>query len=325
MFIGIDVSKTKLDCVWIRDLATLKIKSKVLPNTPQGHRDLVAWALQQGGEPVEQLHFVMEATGVYHEALAYALHDAGARVFVLNPARVRDFARSLGSHSKNDSKDAVILARYGMTQTPALWQPEPLEVRELKALISRLEALKDDIAREDNRMEKALVSVPSKVVQDSIQTVRSELEKERKRLESMIDDHIDRHPGLKQDRALLESIPGVGPTISQNMVALMRSRHFEKASQCAAFLGLNPIERQSGTSVYSPPRLSKQGNGRIRAKLYMAAVVAIRHNPIIRDQYLRLVARGKAKKAALGAAMRKLVHQCYGVLKHQVPYQPQAT
>lgn len=324
MFIGIDVSKLKLDCVWIRDLTSLKIKSKVLPNTAQGHQELLAWALHNSKEPLEQLHFVMEATGVYHEALAYALHDAGARVSVLNPARVRDFAKSLGSHSKNDNKDAVILARYGTTQTPALWQPEPKEVRELKALISRLEALKEDIAREDNRMEKAMVSAPSKVVQDSIQTVRSQLEQERKRLESMIDDHIDRHPGLKKDRALLESIPGVGPTVSQNMVAIIRSRRFEKASQCAAFLGLNPVERRSGTSVYSPPRMSKQGNGRVRAKLYMAAVVAIRHNPTIREQYLRLVARGKAKKSALGAAMRKLVHMCYGILKHQVPYQPQA-
>lgn len=324
MIIGIDVSKSKLDCVWIRNLAPLKIKSKALPNTAQGHKALLAWAMQQGGVAVDQLHFVMEATGIYHEALAYALHAAGARVSVLNPARVRDFAKSVGIQSKNDTKDAMVVARYGMTQAPALWQPEPPEIRELKALISRLEALKQDIAREDNRLEKATVSAVSTVVLESIRTVRNQLDQERKRVESMIEDHIDKHPGLKQDRALLESIPGVGPVVAQCMVAVLRSRPFEHASQCAAFLGLVPREHQSGTSVYSPPRLSKQGDGRVRAKLYMAAVVAIRYNPTIREQYRRLVGRGKAKKAALGAAMRKLVHLCYGILKHQAPYQSQA-
>ncbi|MCB1731662.1 MAG: IS110 family transposase, partial [Halieaceae bacterium] len=93
--------------------------------------------------------------------------------------------------------------------------------------------------------------------------------------------------------------------------------------QCAAFLGLVPIEKQSGTSVYSPARLSKQGSGRIRAKLYMAAIVSTRWNPDIREQYQRLLRNGKCRMAALGAAMRKLVQICFGVLKHQVPYEPQ--
>lgn len=323
--IGIDVSKSKLDCLWIRELSKLKVKSKVQPNTPQGHQALLVWATHQTGEPVAELHFVMEATGIYHEALAYALHEAGAQVSVVNPARIRDYAKSLGAQSKNDRKDSVVIARYGMTQAPALWEPEPVEVRALKALIARYEAVKRDMGREANRLEKAQVNQSSEDVLTSIEHVREELDKERQRLEALIDDHIDNHPGLKEDRALLESIPGVGPTVSQEMVAVLRSRRFQKASQCAAFLGLIPVERESGTSVYSPPRLSKCGDGRVRAKLYMAAVVAIRHNRDIRAHYQRLVRRGKAKMAALGAAMRKLVHICYGVLKHQVPYQPQAT
>ncbi|MBN7799208.1 IS110 family transposase [Parahaliea mediterranea] len=322
--IGIDVSKSKLDCLWIRDLSKLKVKSKVQPNTPKGHRALLDWAIQLTGEPVAGLHFVMEATGVYHEALAYALYDAGAQVSVVNPTRIRDFAKSLGAHSKNDRKDSVVIARYGMTQSPILWEPEPKEVRELKALLARYEAVKQDIEREWNRLEKAQVSQSSAQVRTSIEHVREQLDRERKRLESLIDDHIDNHPGLKQDRALLESIPGVGPTVSQQMVAVLRSRRFEKASQCAAFLGLIPIERESGTSVKKPPRLSKFGDGRIRAKLYMAAMVATRHNTVIQAQYRRLVRRGKSRMAAIGAAMRKLVHLCYGVLKHQTPYQPQA-
>lgn len=321
--IGIDVSKAKLDCLWIRDLAAMKVKSKVQNNTLHGHKALLDWATKQTGSPVKELHFVMEATGVYHEALAYALHEAGAQVSVINPARIRDYAKSLGNLSKNDRKDSVVLARYGMTQSPALWNPEAKEIRELKALIARLEAVKEDIERERNRLEKALANNVSHEVQTSIKTVQGQLEAERHRLESLIDDHMDNHPGLKQDRELLESIPGVGPVVARQMVAVLRSRSFDKASQCAAFLGLVPVERQSGTSVYSPPRLSKQGCGRVRAKLYMAAIVSTRYNPDIRLQYKRLLRNGKTRMAALGAAMRKLVQICFGVLKHQVPYEPQ--
>lgn len=322
--IGIDVSKAKLDCLWIRDLAGMKVKSKIQANTPAGHQALLDWAVKQTGEAVSELHFVMEATGVYHETLAYALHDAGTRVSVVNPARIRDYAKSLGSQTKTDKKDSIIIARYGLTQSPRLWLPERDEIRQLKALIARCDAIKQDIQREQNRMEKARVSAVSIEVRTSIETVHAQLEAERKRLETLIDDHIDNHPGLKQDRALLESIPGVGPVISQQMVAVIRSRSFYRGRECAAFLGLVPKEHESGSSVRGRPRLTKQGDGRIRAKLYMAAVVATRHNPDIRRQYIRLLKRGKSKMSAIGAAMRKLVHICFGVLKHQTPYRPQA-
>jgi len=323
MIIGIDVSKAKLDCLWIRDLSAMKVKSKVQPNTSRGHQALLDWAMKQTGEAVGDLHFVMEATGVYHEALAYALHDAGAQVSVVNPAQIHDYAKSLGAPSKNDKKDSVAIARYGMTQSPSLWEPEPAEIRQLKALIARHDAVKADVQREDNRLEKAVASGVSSEVHRSIETVRDQLEEERRRLESLIDDHIDKHPGLKNDRILLETIPGVGKVIARQMVAVLRSRRFEKASECAAFLGLIPVERQSGTTVYSPPRLSKRGDGRVRGKLYMAAVVATKYNADIREQYRRLLKRGKTKMSAIGAAMRKLVQICFGVLKHQVPYRPQ--
>jgi len=321
--IGIDVSKAKLDTLWIRDLEAMKVKSKAQPNTPKGHQALVDWAIMQTGDDIGELHFVMEATGVYHESLAYMLHEAGARVSVINPARIKEYGKSLGVQSKNDKKDSVVIARFGMTQSPALWEPEPLEIRQLKALIARCDAVKQDIQREVNRLEKAVVSDASADVRESIETVHAQLEAEKERLESLIDDHLDNHPDLKNDRELLESIPGVGPVMARQMVAVIRSRSFVRASQCAAFLGLVPIENQSGTSVYSPPRLSKRGDARVRGKLYMAAIVATRHNPDIRHQYERLLKNGKAKMSAIGAAMRKLVQICFGVLKHQRPYQPQ--
>lgn len=323
--IGIDVSKAKLDCLWLRDPVSLKIKSKVFPNTPAGYQTLLAWLEKQTGEAATQCHCVMEATGIYHEGLAYALHEAGVRISVINPAQLREYAKSLGTRTKTDKKDSLVIARYGATQQPRPWQPEPAEVRQLKALLARYEAVKQDIQRELNRLEKARITQASTEVLTSIETVHQQLDAERTRLEALIDEHIDQYPDLKQDRELLESIPGVGPVISQQMVALLRSRSFTAASQCAAFLGLVPVQHESGSSVRGRPRLSKAGNAQLRAKLYMAAVVATRHNPDIRTQYERLLRHGKSKMSALGAAMRKLVQICFGVLKHQKPYLPQVT
>jgi transposase len=130
------------------------------------------------------------------------------------------------------------------------------------------------------------------------------------------------HPTwLKEDLQLLTSIPAVGPQVGSNMLSVLRSHHFDSAEQLAAYLGLVPIERQSGSSVHGRARLSKAGPARVRAVLYMAAVVATRHNPHIKALYARLLAKGKAKMAALGAAMRKLVHLCFGVIKTRKPYQ----
>jgi len=322
--VGIDVSKAKLDCAWIKDTLSGKVKNKCFLNTPKEYRSLVEWAMKHSKVSIDSIHFVMEATGIYHEAVAYALYQAGAKVSVVNPARIRDYAKSLGIRNKTDKKDSVVITRYGLTQNPRLWQPEPEEIRVLKALISRLEALEKDIQREKNRLEKAQISLASGDVIISIQTVLGQLEKEKKRLEELINRHIDTHSQLKQDRELLESIPGVGPVVSRLMISVIRSRDFKSAPQCAAFVGLVPVTYESGSSVKGRPRLSKAGNASIRAKLYMAAVVSIQHNPDIKHQYERLLKKGKAKMSALCAAMRKLVQICFGVIKHQQPYQPQA-
>jgi transposase len=322
--IGIDVSKKKLDCLWLKDGVNGKAKSRVFPNNTAGHFALLDWAQKQTNETVEAIHFLMEATGIYHETLAYQLYQAGAKVYVINPARVHSYAKSLGQRTKTDKKDSMVLARYGSTQSLELWHPEPDEVRTLKALISRIDAVDQDIQREKNRLEKAEIVHVSQAVLTSIHNVLSPLKQEKARLETLIDQHIDQHPILKRDRRLLESIPGVGPVISRIMLSVIRSRTFTSASQCAAYLGLNPIQYESGSSVRRKARLSKAGNAKVRAKLYMAAVVSIQHNPDIKQQYERLTQKGKAKMSALGAAMRKLVHICFGVLKHQTTYQVQA-
>jgi len=320
--IGIDVAKDKIDCLWLRDPVNLKVKTKVFANTAKGFKSLKLWIEKNVSTEFEHIFVSLEATGVYHEALSYALFDMGLQVSVVNPAFIRDFAKGLGVRGKTDKKDSMVLARYSNMVRPSLWSPEPKEIRTLKAMISRLTGLEKDLQRESNRLEKAEISKASIIVIDSIKSMISHLELEVKRIEKMIDDHIDKNPTLKKDRAILQSIPGVGDVLSREMLSVLHSRKFVRASQAAAFVGVVPKLWESG-KMKGRTALCKNGPGRLRAKLYMAAVAAIQHNPDIKIQYKRLLQAGKTKMQALGAAMRKLVQICFGVLKHQCEYRPQ--
>ena len=295
-------------------------KTKVVNNTKPGIIDLLAWAAKQNISP-EELHVIMEATGIYHEQAAMALSDAGVMVSIVNPAQAKDFGRSLAVRTKTDGVDSFVLARYGALLKPAVWTPPAPEARMLQALLARREAIAQDLQRERNRQEKADATDTPELILKSLEDSIEFLVKQFAQLQQDIDDHINKHPSLEKDMNLLQSIPGVGPQVGGNMLSVLSSHHFESAEQLAAYLGLVPVEKQSGSSVHGRAKLSKAGSARMRAVLYMAAVVAKRCNPHVKAVYDRLLARGKTKMSALGAAMRKLVHLCFGVIKTQQPYQ----
>lgn len=318
-YLGMDVAKTKLDCCLLLDEAAGRRKTKVVNNTKSGIVDLLAWIAKQNVSP-EELHIVMEATGVYHEQAAQALADASIAVSSINPAQIKDFGRGLAVRTKTDGVDSFVLARYGALLKPAAWQPPPPEARMLQALLARREAIAQDLQRERNRQEKADATDTPERIRQSLADSIEFLAKQLADLQQEIDRHIDQHPNLKDDMALLQSIPAVGPQVGGNLLSVMHSHNFGSAEQLAAYLGLVPVERQSGSSVLGRAKLSKAGPARIRAVLYMAAVVATRYNPHVKTVYDRLLARGKSKMSALGAAMRKLVHLCFGVLKTRQPY-----
>lgn len=322
--LGIDVSKAKLDCVLICSSRPDKELQKRVANSEEGFSKLIDWCTQKAKCDPSQIHAVMEATGPYHEVAALALFRAGCQVSVVNPAKIKHYAQGIGRKTKTDKQDASAIAQYGLKEKPRLWQPDPQEYQLLRALLYRLEAIDSDTQREKNRLEKAMAAQGPSAVSDSFERSIGFLKEEKARLEKQIKEHIDSHPHLKKDRELLESIPGIGPTLSSWMSLLLRNgKRFDAAPQAAAFVGLNPTEHESGTTVYRKPHLSKVGPAIYRAKLYLPAVVAIKYNPDVRDIYQRLLAKGKTKMAALGAAMRKLVHICFGVIKNQSAYQPQ--
>jgi transposase len=322
-FIGLDVGKEKLHAAWLRDAAKLMTRPKAVGNTADGYAQLLAWAERQTGQAAGELCFVLEATSVYHDAVALYLHQAGCRVCVLNPLHVKRYSESCGIKTKNDQHDARLLARFGHERQPLAWQPPALPVRHLTVLLKRLEALEKDQQRERNRLEKYEIEDVPAAVLASVRGMITTLEQEITVLQQRIEEHIDGHPELKKERQLLETVPGIGPKLSAWFLALFGTKDFRSGKQAAAFIGLFPTERQSGTSVRGHPALAKNGDGRWRARLYWPTMSATRFNPDIRVFYQRLLARGKCGKSALCAAMRKLVHMAFGILKHGLPYAPQ--
>lgn len=317
-YLGVDVAKAKLDCILL-DCTSGKRKSKVFPNTGAGYMQVLEWLKKQGAP---NPHVIMEPTGVYHEPAALALTDAGLTLSLVNPAQLRQFAQGLGVKTKTDKADSTVLARFGQTQQPEPWQPPSRSARTLKALLARRDTVADDLQRERNRQEAAdFTQTPAEVKTSITQTITF-LEAELKRFEKMINDHIDSDPELRNKKELLETIPGVGERVSTNMTALFAARTFERAEQVAAYLGLVPVQWESGSSVQGRPRLSKAGPAHLRKLLYMPAVKARQCNPHIKALGERLLAKGKSKMAVIGACMRKLAHLCFGVLHTGKPYEP---
>lgn len=167
IYLGIDVSKAKLDCSLLLDAASTKRKSKSVANSKAGITDLLEWTGKQGVQPVDP-HAVMEGTGVYHEQAAIALCDAGVTVSIVNPAQAKDFGKGLAVRTKTDGIDSLVLARYEALLKPAAWTPPSQEARALQALLSRREAIAQDLLRERNRQEKADATDTPELIRQSL-------------------------------------------------------------------------------------------------------------------------------------------------------------
>lgn len=313
--VGIDVSKKKLDiCV----ATAKKVKTKVFKNTPAGHDELDGW-LRHRDLP-KATPVVLEATGPYSERVAIALADAGWAVSVVNPARITGFAQSELSRNKTDKADARLIARFAQKAELQLWQPPSLAVRELRALVDRLQALIDMRQQELNRLE-ALDQGSTTSVRDMVKDHVDWLNAQIKKIQSDIDDHIDGSPELKHDAELMESIPGIGKRASSQFLAYIGDvRRFKNAKALAAFIGVTPRQKQSGTSLNGRSSLSRAGHTAARKALFMPGMVAKRHNPAVIAMAKRLEQRGLTPQAIVGASMRKLVHLIYGVLKSGEPF-----
>ena len=312
--LGIDVSKLKFDVALLRESG--KFKHRVFPNSAAGFAQLSAWLeKQQAG----RVHACLEATGAYSDSLATYLHEQGHLVSVVNPAQIKAYAESHLTRAKTDKADATLIARFCAERRPPEWRPLPREARDLQALVRRLDSLLEMRQMEENRLGVAATAA----VKESLAGHLAFLDEEVSRTEALIRSHIDSHPGLRGQRDLLVSIPGIGGTTAAKLLGeLMDVKLYESARQLAAFAGLAPRLHESGSSVKKRAKLSKVGAPRLRKALYFPAIVAIKHNPYIKEMSARLRRRGKCPMQVIGAAMRKLVHLAYGVLKSGRPFDP---
>ena len=311
--LGIDISKKDFHVVLLSEES--KQKHRKFTNDLEGFEQLKEWLKLK---EVEELHACMEATSIYGDALAEFLFIAGYSVSVVNPARIKGFAKSELLRTKTDSVDAALIARFCAAIKPPRWKPTAPEVKELQALVRRLDSLQEMVNQEHNRLETATAKVAE------LTTAHLDyLKQQQKLIKQLIDEHFERHPKLKQQRELLTSIPGIGiQTAAVFLAEVGRVEDYQSARQLAAYAGLTPSERSSGTSVHGKSRLSCTGNVRLRRALYMPAIVSMRFNPLLKAFSDRLLERGKVKMQAIGAIMRKLVHLAFGILKSQTPFDP---
>jgi transposase len=304
-FVGIDVSKDSLDVA--ERPGALRWKET---NDEPGCARLVAILV-----PLKPALVVLEATGGYQAPLAAALAEAGVPVAVVNPRQVRDFAKSTGALAKTDALDAQILARFAEAIRP---EPRPLpdaEQQALKALMARRRQLVEMITAERNRL-----AVSNKNVRGRIQAHLDWLQMELRGLDKDLDGWIRKSPVWKEKEDLLRSVPGIGPVVSRTLLAELPELGNLNRKEISAVAGVAPFNRDSGT--FCGRRCIWGGRAAVRSALYMAALVASRHNPTIQAFYQRLLAAGKHKKLALTACMRKLITILNVMLHERRPWQP---
>ncbi len=310
--IGVDIAKIKFD---VALLLEGKYKHKHFTNDEAGFEAFIHWivAFNLPKPPL----ICMEATGSYSLPLADFLIVQSYSVSLVNPAKIHAFAKSELSRTKTDKADAKLIARYALAMRPPLWTPPPPEIRRLQALTRRLEHLLEIQQMERNRLETA-----DDVVVESIQTLLTTIDDEIKTIRKAIATQISDHPDLDQRRQLLESIPGIGAaTVAHLLIALSPHQGFTDAKQVVAFAGLAPALKQSGQWA-GQTRIAKNGDPLLRKALYMPTLSAWAHNPVIRAFCLRLKANGKNGKAIACAAMRKMIHIAFGVIKSGKPFDP---
>jgi transposase len=310
--IGVDIAKKKFD---VASLMNDKYKHKTFDNNEPGFIAFIAWFLLLCGD-IKPL-ICMEATGAYSLPLADFLVNQGYAVSIVNPAKIHAFSKSQLSRAKTDKADAKLIAHYALIMQPPLWIPPPANIRELQALVRRVEHLLEMIRMESNRQDTA----NAKII-DSINTVLETLEAELEATRKAIHDHIDNHPDLKKRGDLLSTITGIGEASAAHLLIALSEHHgFDNAKQVVAFAGLAPAVRQSG-QWSGNTHIAKNGDTLLRKALYMPALSAWTYNPLIHVFCERLKANGKNGKAIVCAAMRKLIHIAFGVLKSGKPFDP---
>ena len=304
-YIGMDISKAQLDVA-----EAGRKKTWAFNNNRQGIGELVK--LMKRIKPVL---IVVEASGGLEQAVVRALYLVQMPIAIVNPTRIRNFARATGQLAKTDQIDARVISQFAQAVRPQVRPLRSVEEEHLDALVTRRRQIVDTITAEKNRR-----STTHPALQARLEKHIRWLEKERDSLEKAIEDFIQEKAEWKEKAAILRSVSGVGPVTTSTLLAELPELGTRNRKQIAALVGVAPINKDSG------PKKGKRrvfgGRASVRRTLYMATLVATRTNPVIRDFYERLLKSGKERKVALTACMRKLLTILNAMIRSMRTWQP---
>ncbi len=302
--VGIDVSKDRLD-VAVRPTGEVFVVAR----DAEGLDSLIARLL-----PLAPAAIAVEATGGYETVVAASLAAAGLAVVVVNPAQIRAFAQALGRRAKTDPIDAGVIAHFVEATKPAIRPLPDEETRLLADLVARRRQIVAMIGAERQRQKR----LPNKRLQKSIARLLAALQKELSSVESDIDETVRGSPAWRAKEDLLASVPGIGKVIARTLIAELPELGSLDRRRLAALVGVAPINRDSGRM--RGHRAIAGGRTAVRNVLYMATLTAIRWNPVLKAHYQRLIERGRPKKVALVACMRRLLGILHAILRDQSPW-----
>jgi transposase len=320
-FMGIDMAKASFDfCLLCR--TGKRLWQGRFNNNRNGIEEFFVQLLARGWK-LSQIHFALEATGVYGKALVAALQQRGLAVSVLNPAQVKFFALSVLRRTKNDTVDAWVIARFCQERKPMATRPlRPIE-EQLNLLVHERESRVGEQNRERNRAKKDPYhpELPE-LIRRQRQRRLKQLKSEIGQLETSIYELINADQALSRQSHLLCSIPGIAQLTAAKLLAQLAGKEFQSARQLAAYAGLTPAECRSGGNFYGHTHLCKIGNAFLRKALYLPAAVARRWCTPLKPWIATLESRKLHDLAIRGAIMRKLLHIAFGILRHQQPFNP---
>lgn len=312
-YLGIDISKDEL--VVVREGVT---GSRVYRNDERGHSDLVKELTKKDATPPSMI--VLEATGGYERGVVAALGAARLPVVVVNPRHVRDFAKATGKIAKTDQIDARVLADFGAMVKPELKALPSEEEEELRALLARRQQLMQMLVAEKARLLQA-VGKRNQKLRRELKSHVVDLQRRLNMTDSDLDETLRKSPIWREDDDILQSFIGIGKQTSLMLLGGLREIGTLSAGQIASLAGLAPRNNDSGKQ--RGKRRTGGGRSHVRAALYMATLCAIRHNPVIKSYYQRLIKSGKPKMVAIVASMRKILVTLNAMLKTRTRWQAQ--
>ena len=302
-YVGIDVSKDRLDVAVLGEERVWQVD-----NTSSGIAQLV-----EGMQELQPGLIVVEATGGYQRAVVEALFWAGLAVAVVNPARVRQFARACGLLAKTDKLDAQVLAEFGQRVQPRRYGGKSEAEKQLSALLVRRKQVEEMLKAEQNRLRTISPSL-----RGSLERIIAILKEEKKHLEEQIQQFLKEQKAWQEQTEILRSAPGVGMVTTATLLAELPELGKMDRKKIAALVGVAPMNFDSGKK--RGYRKTKGGRADVRSVLYMSTLVATRYNPLIQAHYQQLLKRGKLKKVALIACMRKFLTILNAMMRDQQPF-----